>query len=75
MSYEYDSYYSSGKDERSNCDKWEHKECEKEFLGKSVTECKYFRVCKCRFYEPKREKEDCCPKYRQRCQYCGNYHD
>lgn len=36
---------------------------EKEFLGKSVSECKYFRVCEKRFYKAEKpcnnERHDC----------------
>lgn len=37
---------------------------EKEYLGKSVAECKYFRVCTKRFFEPEKKR---CPKHHDRC--------
>ncbi len=74
MCNERETISSCGRDELCNCDKRKD-EGKKEFLGKTVTECKYFRVCKCRFFEPEREKEDCCPGHCQRCRFCGQFHD
>lgn len=57
--------------ERCGEDDNDRDNCKKEFLGKSVSECKYFRVCKKRFYEPEKKRDndrcDCC---RRRCECC-----
>jgi hypothetical protein len=72
MSYEFDKRFDCcDKDEWRDCDK-EHKDCE--YLGKKVTECKYFRVCECKFHEPEKKKEPCCPCC-QKCQRCGKFHN
>ncbi|MGI6403414.1 MAG: hypothetical protein ACOX0K_04165 [Oscillospiraceae bacterium] len=59
MSYEFDKRFDCcDKDEWRDCDK-EHKDCE--YLGKKVTECKYFRVCECKFHEPREEERALLP--------------
>lgn len=58
------------RDDDSWCDDDSRREkCEKEFLGRSVSECKYYRVCKKRFYEAEKKpgRNRCCSS---KCRCC-----
>ncbi|HHY52790.1 MAG TPA: hypothetical protein GX499_06050 [Clostridiales bacterium] len=75
-------YGDYGKQGHGDYDKFKHcepnfKKCEKDrkdYLGKKVTQCKYFRTCECKFIEPEKKKKPVhkCP---QKCPKCGKFHD
>ena len=60
--------------DNERCQESEHNEhcedCRKEYLGKSVSECKYFRVCCKKFVKPERKERSCCCCCRCQCNCC-----